>query len=215
MDTTIGSVCNDSDHFFFTCTVAPNGGSRSRPSDMNKNVLTLSQGVPNLTHNRHSRGRPADTASSQTQSVLSLSKRPSEGLCPDQSDGLVSPLRGSLPSTAGALSPSRAEGVTQSHCTQPAAQGMENQAPVQTQSLNWTLSGYYQRQKARGSGGVQDTAPYLRLRQSQLGDRATSRTGSTSSNALWSPQSSGLDCLHYSKYGSGAARYRWVHVRTS
>ena len=202
-------------HLLFACTVAANGRNRSHQSDMNKNVtLSPSQRVSNLTHSRQSPSKSTGIASSKAQSAIPLREAASEGQSPNRSDGIVvSPHQGSLPSTAGALSPSRSVGGTQqSRCSHPAAQGMENQPPAQTQSMNWTLSGYLQRQKARGDGGVQNTAPYLRLRQSRLGDRATSLRGNMGSSVFQSPPSSVLDCLHYSKYRSGATCYRWAHV---
>ena len=197
-----------------TYVVAPNGRRRSHQSGVNPSVSFLppSQRESNLTHNRQSPSRSTGSASTQTQSAPALRKGASEGLCPDQPDGLVSPLRGILPSTSAALSPSKSVGSIQGDSTHPAAIGMENQPPVPTQSLNWTLSGYHQRQKARGDGGVQSTAPYLRLRQSCLGGGGTLLSGNMGSNAVWSPSNSGLDCLHYSKYGSGAGHYRWVHT---
>ena len=200
----------------FVHTVASNGRRRSHQSDINTSVSFLppSQRESNLTHNRQSPSRSTGSASTQTQSALAHRKGASEGLCPDQPDGLVSPLRGILPSTSAALSPSKSAGSIQGDSTHPAAIGMENQPPVPTQCLNWTLSGYHQRQKARGDGGVQDTAPYLRLRQSCLGGGGTLLSGNMGSNAVWSRSSSGLDCLHFSKYGSGAAHYRWVHACT-
>ena len=198
-----------------TYVVAPNGRRRSHQSGVHPSVSFLppSQRESNLTHNRQSPSRSTGSASTQTQSAPALRKGASEGLCPDQPDGLVSPLRGILPSTSAALSPSKSVGSIQGDSTHPAAIGMENQPPVPKQSLNWTLSGYHQRQKARGDGGVQSTAPYLRLRQSSLGGPGgTLLSGNMGSNAVWSPSNSGLDCLHYSKYRSGAGHYRWVYT---
>ena len=210
-------TCIQWQEHFLLCTyvVAPNGRRRSHQSGVNPSVSFLppSQRESNLTHNRQSPSRSTGSASTQTQSAPALRKGASEGLCPDQPDGLVSPLRGILPSTSAALSPSKSVGSIQGDSTHPAAIGMENQPPVPTQSLNWTLSGYHQRQKARGDGGVQSTAPYLRLRQSCLGGPGgTLLSGNMGSNAVWSPSNSGLDCLHYSKYGSGASHCRWVHT---
>ena len=195
----------------YVCIGAGNGRSRPHASDTNRKVTFVPPSLRdyNPTHNSQSPSHYAGTASPKTHGTLPLREATVEGEGPNQPNDVVSPLRGSLPSTTGALSPCQSwRSTQQSPCGHPAAQGMENQPPIQAEGMNWTLNGYLQRQKAHG--GVQGTAPYLRLRQSRQSDQRTSLIGNVGSSVVQSPPPSGLDSLHFSKYGTGAARYRWV-----